>query len=96
MGLSTKRYAKGYFTWMGSLSHWLDRLNFRVIHGVTPYIWYFMGGPWFAPSSRYFMYGPWCAPLRLVSIADPKARKLRNRLASVMRIDMETWLGLTL
>ena len=31
--------------------------------------------------------------LRLVSVAD---RKLRNRLASAMRIDMETWLGLTL
>jgi len=30
--------------------------------------------------------------LRLVSIADPK---LRNGLASAMRIDMETWLGLT-
>jgi len=31
--------------------------------------------------------------LRLVSIAD---RKARNRLASAMRIGMETWLGLTL
>ena len=34
--------------------------------------------------------------VRLVSIADRKARKLRNRLASVMHIDMETWLGHTL
>jgi len=33
---------------------------------------------------------------RLVSIVDRKAHKLRNRLASAMRIDMETWLGLTL
>jgi len=34
--------------------------------------------------------------LRLVSIADGKARKLRNRLVSAMCIDIETWLGLTL
>ena len=33
---------------------------------------------------------------RLVFIADRKARKLRNRLASAMRIDIEIWLGLTL
>ena len=34
--------------------------------------------------------------LRLGYMAGRKARKLRNRLASAIRIDMETWLGLTL
>jgi len=34
--------------------------------------------------------------LRLDSIADRKARKLHNRLASAMRIDIETWLRHTL
>jgi len=34
--------------------------------------------------------------LTLVLLADRKARELRNRFASAMRIDMKTWLGLTL
>jgi len=54
------------------------------------------GGECINPNCRWSLPRRSKQLWRLVSIAGRKARKLRNRLASAMRIDMETWLGLTL